>query len=560
MRPVIKFNFSPYIPSGASTLIVDAQLSMLVAYTSNTFALNGDLYRVNRSWDALTATWSSPWSTAGCDATPADREGVRASTALLPDASTYWAQWDVTSLVQDWVAGRVANQGVIMISRGDVSRELSFNSSNHGEPWNRPKVCVKYFVLPATPTVTATPTNTPTATVTPTSTPTPTRTATLTPTDTSTPTSTLTSTVTPTPTHSPTWLHTPTTTLTPTPTQTSTITPTATTTRTPTITLTATVSPTPTDTLTPGPTDTPIPYDTPITRWFQHEVSPISYYGVTDTYLNPNQETQNFGQDWVLKLDYVGDEKVLLRFDLARYIPADAVVTLARLEVYFHLSDDQHPGVGTNVGVFEVYRPWVENEATWNEFASGYAWNACSTPDERSQVAAALTTVDSPGSWQAWEGDGLTELVQRWVSDPAANHGMALLASPDQASQFWAAFSSQAPLTAFRPKLQVGFYRRAPTPTETGTPTHTSTNTPTPTQTWTATPTYTATPSLTPAYTATATLTGGQTVTATATAIGTLTNTPTPSHTAVVTATPTPTLTATPRARKLFLPMVVRRR
>ena len=553
MRPVIKFDFSPYIPAGLSTLVVDARLSMLLTYASSAVDLYGDIYRLNRSWDE-SATWASPWSSVGADGVPADREGAAASTALLPAEGGNWVEWDVTGLVQDWVAGRATNHGMIMISRGEISREVAFASSDYAEPaTSRPRLCVKYFILPATPTVTPTPTTSATPTRTPT------RTATHTPTGTATPTVTLTPTESPTPTISPTWRFSPT------PTRTSTITPTSTRTQTPTITPTATVSATPTETPTPTPTDTPLPYDIPITLVFEQGGPPVSYYGVTDTYLNPAQETQNYGQDWILKLDHLGNEKVLLRFDLARHIPTDAVVTRAKLEVYFHLNDDQHPGVATEVGAYEVYQPWAENEATWSQFALGYPWDGCRTSAERSQVASAVALVEAVG-WKAWEGEGLAALVQHWVSDPAANQGMALLASPDQASQLWEAFSSQAPQNASRPKLLVVFYRRAPSPTETGMPTHTPTVTPTPIQTSTsvATATHTATPVHTPTatqtslYPPTATLTGTRTATGTATA--TATQTPTPSHTATRTRTPTPTLTTTSQMRRVFLPLVLRRR
>ncbi len=521
-----------------------------MTYANSAVDLYGDLYRLNRSWDEF-ATWSSPWSTAGADGIPADREAVASSTTLIPAEVGGWAQWDVTALVQDWVAGRAANHGLIMISRGDISREVAFASSNYAEPATfRPRLCVKYFVLPATPTVTPTPTTSATPTRTPT------RTATHTPTGTSTPTVTLTPTDSPTPTISPTWRFSPT------PTRTSTVTPTPTRTRTSTVTPTATVSPTPTDTLTPTPTDTQLPYDIPITLVFQHGGPPVSYLGVADTYLDPAAETQNFGQSWILKLDHLGNEKMLLRFDLTRYIPTDAVVTRAKLDVYFHLNDDQHPGVVTEVGLYEVYQPWVENEATWAQFALGYPWDGCRTSAERSQSAAAVAVVDAVG-WKAWESEGLAALVQHWVSDPASNQGMALLASPGQESQLWEAFSSQAPQTPSRPKLQVVFYRRAPSPTETGTPTGTPTETPTATPTGTsaatathtATPVYTPTATLTSLYTPTATLTSTRTATGTATA--TPTQTPTPSRTATSTPTPTPTPTAT-RTRRVFIPTVLR--
>jgi len=68
-------------------------------------------------------------------------------------------------------------------------------------------------------------------------------------------------------------------------------------------------------------------------------------------------------------------------------------VTAARLEVNFYLS--QNPGAITDIGVYEVYQPWVENEVTWNQSADGYPWNGCDGPSERSQLAVAVKTVES---------------------------------------------------------------------------------------------------------------------------------------------------------------------
>jgi len=707
--PLVKFDPSSYIPSGLSTVIVQARLRMLVVYSSNAFALTGDLYRVNRPWDQLTATWSSPWSLAGCGAIPADREGAIASSTVLPSEKAYWAEWDITSLMQDWVAGRAANNGVILVGKGDFSREVAFVSSEHPDAWNRPELCVKYFVLPATatpsatPTDTATPTITPTETASPTRTLTPTRTATATRTQTSTP--TITSTPTETPTGTLTLVHTPTQTLTPTltptitPTEpfmnpvirldpaastaqvgdtfvvevkvdhavnlggvqfavafnpsivsvqgvtlgafpgstgrtavavgpsidnvaghftfrvlsfgtaagpsgtgtvayvtlralvegssslmfteaqltdtlgqvigslttapgsvrvsyayTPTITPTGTITPTPTVTPTATTTPTttptptatgtlpPTATPTPTPTETPLPYDKPITRCFQYGVSPsISYSGAADTYLFGDDPARNLGQEDILRINYDGRHKALLRFDLARYIPTDAIVDQVRLDVRFYYS--RYVAAATDIGLFEVYRPWVENEATWNQSAVGYAWNGCDAAEDRSLVPVATTVVELLG-WQMWESQDLTALVQRWVSEPVSNKGMALIGMSPTIRQFWSATSSQRVLAEERPKLCVVFHRPQPTPT------------PTPTQTLTATPTRTPTGTLTPTQTRTTAPTQTPTITRTPTVSGT------PTRTATRTATPTitPTRTSTPSTREVFLPIVVRQR
>lgn len=734
-RPAIKFALSPTIPSGPLVTIVQAKLHLWLYYVSNAFVMNVDVYRINRSWSESTATWQFPWMTSGCDAVPSDRQGTMAATAVIGAEQGYWVQWDVTSLVQEWVSGSVPNEGVLLLGRGDLSREISFYSSEYPEPAFGPKLCVTYFVtqptltptatpsatatptVTPTPTSTATPTGTPTSTPTPTATPTPTdtptATATLTPTgtlsptptDTATPTATPTSTATPTPTetytptatqtatvtathtarptstgtvtptptetvtatptdaptatltptptesatptasptasptatdtltptpsatvtatpsatasatptptatstltstpsatptNTPTPTVTPTSTWTPTPTQTSTATATPTETLTATPTATATVTATPTDTstptptatatptITPTPTDTPLPYGVPITRWFQFGVSPLGYEGVADTHILLNESTKNFGQEPNLKVNYDGRQKVLLRFDLARYIPRDAVVTMARLELNFYLYDSRYPGVPTNVGLFQVLVPWAENEATWNQAASGYIWNGCDSIGERSFVPSAVTEVSALG-WSAWEGDGLVQLVQRWVSDPSTNNGMALIGLSPNERQFWTASSSQNGVTALRPKLWVVFYRSPPTPTATLTPTPTETATPTPTRTATPTATVTPTPTLTSTATPTATQTATSTLTATltsthtATATQTPTGTPTPTQTplptytptstatptatpthtvtATRTQTPTVTLTATPRVQRVFMPLLLR--
>jgi hypothetical protein len=290
---------------------------------------------------------------------------------------------------------------------------------------------------------------------------------------------------------------------------------------------------------------------------------------VADTYINRENDTTNYGDLANLKVAYDGRQDILLRFDLARHIPTDAVVMRAKLEVYFYLFDSSYPGVPTDVGVFEAYRPWVENEATWNQAANGDGWNiGAMDSGDRSSVPAAVTTVDSLRwkEWLGWKGDELVALVQRWVSDPSTNHGMVLISLSANQRQFWTAYSSEMVPATFGPKLTVLFYRQAPTPTSTATatPTHTPTITATPTRTPTntRTPTYTATrtATLTQVPTATPTNTLTPTRTPTHTPTHTPTNTTTPTSTPTPTVTPTLTPTATPISSKAFIPIVIRPR
>ncbi|HNR96343.1 MAG TPA: hypothetical protein PKH89_05145, partial [Anaerolineae bacterium] len=431
----------------------------------------------------------------------------------------------------------------------------------------------------ATPS--ATPSQTPTLSATPTESPTPSPTRTLTPAQSYTPTATPTHS--PTPTESATPTHTPTDTRTPTVTPTFTVTPTPTSSPTPTLTPTITetppgwVPPTSTPTATASPTATPtglptaIPYGPELTYWFQQEVSPdAGYRGVTDTYLDTDAAAEGHGQKVELRLNYDGRKKALLRFELAGHIPSDCTVVAATLQLNVHYR--QYAGINTRIGLFAMNRPWAENEATWWLASALNQWalpGADGTLD-REQDPAAVTLMSETG-WQTWSSLGLVALVQRWISDPATNLGMALVGLSPMERQAWVGSSSQCrwEYRELRPRLGVTFYRGSPTetptatptetatPTPTATPSHTITVTPTPTETATSLPTSTLTPSATPTLSGTPTLTPSPTWTLTpiatssptATTAHTLTATPsssaTPTATATTTATPSPTATAT---------------
>jgi len=71
-RPLIKFDVSAYVPSGAP--IVEATLYLWMYYANpSSGAVDVDLYAVKRSWDETTVTWNVPWSVAGCEG-HSDRE------------------------------------------------------------------------------------------------------------------------------------------------------------------------------------------------------------------------------------------------------------------------------------------------------------------------------------------------------------------------------------------------------------------------------------------------------------------------------------------------------
>jgi len=225
-----------------------------------------------------------------------------------------------------------------------------------------------------------------------------------------------------------------------------------------------------------------------------------SYFGVTDTYLNGHDGFyRKYGQGYELKINYDGRHRTLLRFDLSSYIPRGAIVTAAELELYAY--NKWFFGVESSIGVYEILRPWAEDEATWYDAAPGDSWQepGCDGVDDKASVYAALATFQYTSHWQSWEDERLVELVQRWVSDPSSNHGVILLGlSPPNAPQWWTLHSSQYPTDkTLRPRLRVDFYllppTLTPTPTNIATPTYTATPIPSLTRTSTATRVATAT-------------------------------------------------------------------
>jgi hypothetical protein len=213
---------------------------------------------------------------------------------------------------------------------------------------------------------------------------------------------------------------------------------------------------------------------------FQEGIFPTaSYSGVTDTCID-NERIDPLGQAPHLKVNYDGRQRILLRFELSDHIPAAAVVTAARLELWLFQRSTLE---WTDVGLYQVLQPWTEDGATWNNAASNAPWQVagCNGPDDRAFDPTAVTRFLLAGTWRDWEIAGL---VQNWVSDPSSNHGVLLTGlSPDE-RQWWTLFSSQYSSSpteqAKRPRLTVSYH--VPPPTATPTPTPTPTLTPTPTE------------------------------------------------------------------------------
>lgn len=216
---------------------------------------------------------------------------------------------------------------------------------------------------------------------------------------------------------------------------------------------------------------------------FQQGTSPtVSYDGITDTDIFNQQPAGNVGRASLLYLRHDGWRRILLRFELSDHIPRNAVVTAARLELHTfqRTTSDQ-----TDVGLYQVLRPWAEDGASWNNTTGNDPWQVagCDGASDRVFEYAALTTLRYGNTWYAWNGAQVTDLVQQWITDPSSNHGLILIGLSPHDRQTWSLHSSQHGTIpdhqARRPKLTVFYYLPPPTPSKTPSPTPTHTRTPT---------------------------------------------------------------------------------
>lgn len=186
---------------------------------------------------------------------------------------------------------------------------------------------------------------------------------------------------------------------------------------------------------------------------FQDGVAPTSSYaGTRDTMLEQDDPSARHGGDKKLSIsgDTPGgsgrDDAALLQWDVTA-IPRTATVRAATISVTVTDKADQ------TYGVFEVVRGWDEATATWNRASSGTSWQVAGAQGvlDRGAQLGAIRAASTGRFTIALTAAGVAA-VQRWVADPATNHGVVLAsASNDNRLEI----SSREDSKASRPRLEV---------------------------------------------------------------------------------------------------------
>jgi len=156
-----------------------------------------------------------------------------------------------------------------------------------------------------------------------------------------------------------------------------------------------------------------------VTVSFQDGVN--GYSGTRDSNLMFNTQTSNYGSATTLDIDGRPDQSGLLSWDLAG-IPFGSIIESA--DITLNITD----GSGQTYEFYDLLQPWVEDEATWNEYASGQSWQiagADGSADRGSVVLGDITPKSKGLTTISLNADGIA-VLQSWIDNPSTNHGFII--------------------------------------------------------------------------------------------------------------------------------------
>ena len=160
--------------------------------------------------------------------------------------------------------------------------------------------------------------------------------------------------------------------------------------------------------------------------------------------------TTNFGTATDMEVDGSPDRSSLLYWDLASIPPGSIVHSV---DVTMNITN----GSGHNYEFYESLQPWVESEATWNQYASGQSWQVAGADGSLDRGSTSFGIISG--------GRGLATIslnaagvavVQSWVDNPSSNHGFIVL-NYISASNGLDFSSRETGTLSVRPKLTVTY-------------------------------------------------------------------------------------------------------
>jgi hypothetical protein len=146
-RALLRFDVEGFVPTSAS--VISAKISLFAWSRRTLFGMRVGAYGVNRPWAEAVATWNTAnsyelWGRPGCDEIGTDRQADLVASRFVYFTNRFY-EWDITPLVQRWVADPGSNQGVLLMSQ-NVDQEIRFRSSEWRVPEQRPLLTIIYTV------------------------------------------------------------------------------------------------------------------------------------------------------------------------------------------------------------------------------------------------------------------------------------------------------------------------------------------------------------------------------------------------------------------------------
>lgn len=141
-RALIKFAL-PTVPAGTTVTSADLQLYYDQTFTTGSNNVPMQALAANAAWDPTTATWNNASSIGG---------SVAGTTQMTANQLGVWNDFPVTSTVQSWLNGTLANNGFVLKATSESTlgkggpRYEGAGYYYNGEVKNYPKLVINYGV------------------------------------------------------------------------------------------------------------------------------------------------------------------------------------------------------------------------------------------------------------------------------------------------------------------------------------------------------------------------------------------------------------------------------
>ena len=171
-----------------------------------------------------------------------------------------------------------------------------------------------------------------------------------------------------------------------------------------------------------------------------------------DTHLDAWATTRNLSPERLVIVRSGNIRSALFRFDLSS-LPATADVQSATLRL--HVSERSN-SLSLPIEVYRLRRAWDCASATWNQAGAAQPWGRPGADDtslDRDALPTSRVTLSQVNVWISLDA---TELVRRWVAEPAQNHGLLIKGGGESSTEYRFTSSNYANEN-LRPQLVVTY-------------------------------------------------------------------------------------------------------